>query len=134
MNRRRDRHVGSTGFSRELLITIGWETEAMAHSFIHSLLHNRCPGGCGRRLSELPSSDITIDIRERSAPPVWGANTQWMCRPCNSRKHTDTLESHLLDLGARLVRAELTRRGDGASAYLFEAHIDGTPSLFGGFR
>jgi len=30
--------------------------------------------------------DLTLDIIDRDAPPVYGANTRWICMTCNRSK------------------------------------------------
>jgi len=49
----------------------------------------KCPD-CAHPYRVLPD-DITLDVREPDEPPIYGQNTEWICRTCNMAKGTLTM-------------------------------------------
>jgi hypothetical protein len=71
----------------EMLVSeCGWDIARMAHEAEH-VYDNGCPN-CGEPFSEMGHglADITLDITDRNARPVYGTNTRWLCMTCNRSK------------------------------------------------
>jgi hypothetical protein len=93
----------------------GWELVRIAGELEHAYAGN-CPG-CGQAFAEMPNGiqDLTVDVIDRDAAPVWGVNTRPLCQTDNRRKGiTTTAKRAAIELAYRV------RRGQPAAARLFE--------------
>jgi len=93
----------------------GWDLERMAAELEHAYGGN-CPD-CGQPFAGMPNGiqDMTVDVIDRSAPPVWGVNTRPLCQTDNRRKGIATT--------AKLAAIRLAyriRRGEPAAMRLFD--------------
>jgi hypothetical protein len=63
-----------------------WDVDRMAHDAKH-VYENGCPN-CGEPFRDMGHGlhDLTLDITDRTARPVYGANTRWLCMTCNRSK------------------------------------------------
>lgn len=64
----------------------GWELDVMATDAEHAYA-GAC-GHCHIHYKAMPNGlgSMTLDIRDRAAEPVYGANTDWMCETGNRQK------------------------------------------------
>jgi len=93
----------------------GWELARMACELEHAYGGN-CPE-CGQAFVEMPNGiqDLTVDVIDRDAAPVWGVNTRPLCQTDNRRKGIATPAKR-----AAIALAYRIRRGQPAAARLFD--------------
>jgi hypothetical protein len=95
----------------------------MASELEHAYAGN-CPG-CGQAFAAMPNGiqDLTVDVIDRAAAPVWGVNTRPLCQTDNRRKGVTTTATR-----AAIELAYCIRRGEPAAARLFDVE-PATPAV-----
>lgn len=90
---RRQSHARSTGFGVAQLKTMGWDEIQRSREMQAQYENGFCPGcidddGTVHFYREMTQglAELTIDIIDPAAPPVWPGNVQWLCMTCNRRK------------------------------------------------
>lgn len=79
-------HARKLGLTTAELRQHGWAPDRMAHEAEH-VYANGCPE-CGEPFIGMGHglADITLDVIDVDAPPVYGLNTRWICMTCNRMK------------------------------------------------
>jgi len=93
----------------------GWDLEPMARDMEHAY-EGMCPG-CHQSFKVMPNGiqDLTLDIIDRSAPPIYGSNTRFLCQTCNRSKGAATMRKH-----NAIQLAYAIRRGEPMVPRLFD--------------
>ena len=78
----------------DMITRYGWNVDRIAHELEHHY-NNGC-SNCGRSYRSMGHglADVTIDIFDRTALPVYGHNTRIICQTCNREKGTLSVEDN----------------------------------------
>jgi hypothetical protein len=79
-------HAKKIGLPTEILERdYGWVLDVMARDMEHAW-QGHCACGFEYMRSTSGYGEMSVDIIDRDAPPVWGHNTRLICQTCNRRK------------------------------------------------
>lgn len=124
---RRRAHARSTGYSVAQLKAMGWDELQRSREMQAQYDNGFCPGcidddGTVHFYRDMTQglAELTIDIIDPAAPPVWPGNVQWLCMTCNRRKQRKSGLEHGLERA--MVRQ-----------WIAEEHTDPGPTQLGLF-
>lgn len=76
--------LGTVKTAEEFIKRFGWDLDQITHDIEHAY-QNGCTY-CHESISEMGNglSGVTLDVVDPEALPIYGTNTNWVCRSCNS--------------------------------------------------